>query len=146
MGVDFPNATVLVIEYAERFGLAQLHQLRGMWAGGSAQSSCLLLYIPPRGETARARLETLRGFEVGFYLAEQELALGGGGDVLGTRQSGLTSYRMIDLAVQKDLAEWARSQSRVVLETNPDLSGDHGEALRILRYLFEGDAAVRFFL
>lgn len=145
VGVDVPNATVMVIEHAERFGLAQLHQLRGRVGRGSAQSSCLLLYTPPLGETARARLEALRGSEDGFYLAEQDLALRGGGDVLGTRQSGLTSYRMVDLAVQKDLAEWARSQSKVVLETNPDLSGDHGEALRILLYLFERDAAVRFF-
>ena len=145
VGVDVPNATVMVIEHAERFGLAQLHQLRGRVGRGAAQSSCLLLYTPPLGETARARLEALRGSEDGFYLAEQDLALRGGGDVLGTRQSGLTSYRMVDPAVQKDLAELARSQSKVVLETNPDLSGAHGEALRTLLYLFERDAAVRFF-
>ena len=144
VGVDVPEATVMVIEHAERFGLAQLHQLRGRVGRGSGASSCLLLYQQPLGETARARLKVLRETEDGFRIAEEDLRLRGSGEVLGTRQSGLPTFRVADLAVHGDLLEIARADARLILDRDPDLRSERGLALRVLLYLFERDAAVRF--
>ncbi len=143
VGVDVPAATVMVVEHAERFGLAQLHQLRGRIGRGEAESTCLLLYSPPLGETARARIKTLRESDDGFRIAEEDLRLRGAGEVLGTRQSGLPSFRVADLAVHGELLAAARDDARLILERDPELSGERGEALRALLYLFERDAAVR---
>ena len=143
VGVDVPRATVMVIEHAERFGLAQLHQLRGRIGRGSDASTCLLLYAAPLGETARARIETLRATDDGFRIAEEDLRLRGAGEVLGTRQSGLPAFRLADLAVHGELLAAARDDSRLILERDPHLTGPRGEALRMLLYLFERDAAVR---
>ncbi|ABC22528.1 ATP-dependent DNA helicase RecG [Rhodospirillum rubrum F11] len=143
VGVNVPSATVMVIEHAERFGLAQLHQLRGRIGRGGGRSTCLLLYAPPLGETARARLETMRRTDDGFEIAEEDLRLRGAGEVLGTRQSGLPVFRLIDPLLAEDLLAIARKQAEVIVETDPDLAGPHGAALRVLLYLFERDAAVR---
>lgn len=143
VGVNVPSATLMVIEQADRFGLAQLHQLRGRVGRGDQASTCLLLYGHPLSETARARLETMRSTEDGFVIAEEDLRLRGGGEILGTRQSGLPEFRVADLAVHGDLLETARKDARHIMETDPGLSSPRGDALRILLYLFERDAAVR---
>ncbi|GAB4223721.1 MAG: ATP-dependent DNA helicase RecG [Kiloniellaceae bacterium] len=144
VGVDVPNATVMVIEHAERFGLAQLHQLRGRVGRGSGKSTCLLLWQGPLGETARARLQILRETDDGFRIAEEDLRLRGAGELLGTRQSGLPEFRLADLAVHGDLLATARDDARLILNDDPELAGERGRALRILLYLFERDAAVKY--
>ena len=143
VGVDVPEANVMVIEHAERFGLAQLHQLRGRIGRGKAQSTCLLLYAPDASETARARIKIMRESEDGFLIAEEDLRLRGAGELLGTRQSGLPTFRLADLAVHADLLEMARKDVQVILERDPDLSSPRGQALRTLLYLFERDAAIK---
>ncbi|MBL8807397.1 MAG: ATP-dependent DNA helicase RecG [Rhodospirillales bacterium] len=143
VGVNVPSATVIVIEHAERFGLAQLHQLRGRVGRGEAESSCVLLYGQPLGETAKARLSILRETEDGFRIAEEDLRLRGAGEVLGTRQSGLPEFRLADLAVHADLLEIARDDARLAIERDPKLEGPRAAALRTLLYLFERDAAFK---
>ncbi len=144
VGVDVPEATVMVIEHAERFGLAQLHQLRGRIGRGAARSTCLLLYQAPLGEVARARIEILRETDDGFRIAEEDLRLRGAGELLGTRQSGLPRFRLADLEAHAELLATARDDATLILERDPELKGDRGQALRTLLYLFERDAAVRY--
>ena len=144
VGVNVSDATVMVIEHAERFGLAQLHQLRGRVGRGTQASTCVLLYQQPLAETAKARLETLRRTDDGFEIAEQDLKLRGAGEVLGTRQSGLPDFRLADLEFYADLLPVARDDARLIAETDPHLAGERGGALRVLLYLFEQDAAVRY--
>jgi ATP-dependent DNA helicase RecG len=143
VGVDVPEATIMVVEQAERFGLAQLHQLRGRVGRGSGASACLLLYRPPLGETARARLQTMRETEDGFRIAEEDLRLRGAGDMLGVAQSGLPRFRVADLERDQGLMERARDEARLVLHGEPELTGARGEALRVLLYLMDRDASVR---
>jgi len=143
VGVDVPDATIMVIEHAERFGLAQLHQLRGRVGRGSAASSCVLLYRAPLSEMARARLDTLRQTEDGFEIAEQDLRLRGEGEVLGARQSGTPGFRIARLEHHTDLMEAARDDARLMLSTDPELQSDRGQALRYLLYLFKRDEAIR---
>lgn len=143
VGVDVPEATVMVIEHAERFGLAQLHQLRGRVGRGTGASTCLLLYKGPLGETARARLEIMRETEDGFRIAEEDLKLRGEGEVLGTRQSGLPGFKLLRPETDGDLLATARDDARLVVSRDPDLKGERGEALRVLLYLFSRDAAVK---
>lgn len=143
VGVDVPQATIMVIEHAERFGLAQLHQLRGRVGRGSRSSSCLLLYKGPLGETARARLEMMRQTEDGFRIAEEDLRLRGEGEVLGTRQSGLPGFKLARLDVDAELLAAARDDARLIVDRDPDLIGERGQALRVLLYLFERDSAIR---
>jgi len=143
VGVNVPSATVMVVEHAERFGLAQLHQLRGRVGRGAAESSCVLLYAQPLGETAKARLTILRETEDGFRIAEEDLRLRGAGEVLGTKQSGLPQFRLADLAVHADLLEVARDDARLALETDPKLESERGRALRTLLYLFARDEAFK---
>jgi ATP-dependent DNA helicase RecG len=145
VGVDVPNASIMVIEHSERFGLAQLHQLRGRVGRGSRQSYCVLLYKPPLGETARARLEMLRATEDGFLIAEKDLELRGGGEVLGARQSGMPEFRVAEVPNFPELLSAARDDARMVLAADPRLLGERGLALRNLLYLFECDEAVRLF-
>ena len=135
VGVDVPAATIMVIERAEGFGLAQLHQLRGRVGRGSRKSYCILLYRPPLGDMARARLETLRETEDGFAIAEADFKLRGPGDLLGLRQSGAVDYRIVDLASDSDLIEIARSDARYIVERDPGLLGERGKALGLLREL-----------
>jgi ATP-dependent DNA helicase RecG len=142
VGVDVPEAVIMVIENAERFGLAQLHQLRGRVGRGSNQSHCLLLYQEPLGETARARLEIMRATEDGFIIAEEDLRLRGAGEVLGTQQSGLPDFRLADLSVHADLLVAARDDAQLILERDPKLRMPRGEALRHLLYLFEREEAI----
>ena len=143
VGVDVPNAGVMVVEHAERFGLAQLHQLRGRIGRGARKSSCVLLYEPPLGETARARIDVLRKTDDGFVIAEEDLRLRGGGEALGTRQSGMPAFRLARFPEHGDLLKIARTDARVALERDPDLKGPRSEALRTLLYLFEREEGVR---
>ena len=143
VGVDVPEATIMVVEQAEHFGLAQLHQLRGRVGRGSGRSACLLLYAPPLGESARARLQIMRETEDGFRIAEEDMRIRGAGDVLGTAQSGLPRFRVADLARDAGLMETARDDARLALHTDPDLAGPRGKALRTLLYLMERDVSVR---
>ena len=144
VGVDVPEATVMVIEHAERFGLAQLHQLRGRVGRGSGKSTCLLLYHGALGETAKARLKIMRDTEDGFIIAEEDLRLRGAGELLGTRQSGMPEFRLADITAQRELLSVAYDDARIIVETDPELEGPRGEALRTLLYLFERDDAIRY--
>ncbi|TWB21963.1 ATP-dependent DNA helicase RecG [Nitrospirillum amazonense] len=143
VGVNVPEATIMVVEHAERFGLAQLHQLRGRVGRGERASACLLLYTAPLGETARARLDVMTSTEDGFVIAEKDLELRGAGEVLGTRQSGLPEFRMADITVHADLLATARDDASLMVARDPDLETPRGQALRVLLYLFQRDEAVR---
>jgi ATP-dependent DNA helicase RecG len=144
VGIDVPAATVMVVEHAERFGLAQLHQLRGRIGRGDQPSTCILLYQAPLGEVARQRLAILRETEDGFRIAEEDLRLRGAGEVLGTRQSGLPTLRLADLAQHEELVAIAHDDARLILERDPELATPRGEALRLLLYLFRRDEAVQY--
>ena len=143
VGVDVPEASVMVIEHAERFGLAQLHQLRGRIGRGAARSTCILLYKPPLGATAKARLAILRETDDGFRIAEEDLKLRGEGDLLGTRQSGEPGFRIAQIGVHGKLLAAARDDAVLVLTRDPKLKSPRGEALRDLLYLFARDEAIR---
>ena len=143
VGVDVPAATVMVIEHAERFGLSQLHQLRGRIGRGRERSTCLLLYQGPLGAAAKARLKIMRETEDGFRIAEEDLRLRGAGELLGTRQSGLPVFKMADLVSHGELLAAARDDARLILDRDPTLAGARGQALRTLLYLFERDAVVK---
>lgn len=142
VGVDVPAATIMVIENAERFGLAQLHQLRGRIGRGSEASTCLLLYREPLNEMSTARLKVIRETSDGFRIAEEDLKLRGEGDVLGVRQSGLPGYRIARPEVHAQLITQARDEALRIMKDNPRLKGERGEALRCLLYLFERDEAI----
>jgi len=143
VGVDVPDATIMVIEHAERFGLAQLHQLRGRVGRGAEASSCILLYYTPLSVTAEARLNIMRETEDGFRIAEEDLKLRGEGEVLGTRQSGTPGFNLANLEQHSDILNMARDSAKLVMHENPDLSGENGEALKVLLYLFGQDQAIR---
>lgn len=144
VGVDVPDATIMVIEHAERFGLAQLHQLRGRVGRGDEASTCILLYKGPLSENGRSRLSILRDSEDGFLIAEEDLKLRGEGELLGTRQSGTPGFRIASLEAHGDLLEIARKDAAYVIERDPDLTSERGEALRTLLYLYRRDEAIRF--
>jgi ATP-dependent DNA helicase RecG len=143
VGVDVPQASVMVIEHAERFGLAQLHQLRGRTGRGAERSTCLLLYKGPLGDAATARLAIMRETEDGFRIAEEDLRLRGEGDVLGTRQSGLPGFRVARLEVHGKFLGAAREDAALILNRDPRLKSARGEALHNLLYLFARDDAIR---
>jgi ATP-dependent DNA helicase RecG len=143
VGVDVPEATIMVIEHAERFGLAQLHQLRGRVGRGAGRSTCLLLYKGPLGEAARARIQILRETEDGFRIAEEDLRLRGEGDVLGARQAGAPGFRLTRLEVHGPLLRLARDAAEAALRRSERLKGEASAGLRLLLYLFERDAAVK---
>jgi ATP-dependent DNA helicase RecG len=143
VGVDVPAASIMVIDHAERFGLAQLHQLRGRIGRGETASTCILIYKGPLGETSAKRLEIMRETEDGFRIAEEDLTLRGEGDLLGTKQSGLPGFRVARLDHHASLIEIARKDAKLIVETDPKLEGPRGEALRDLLYLFGRDEAIR---
>lgn len=143
VGVDVPSATVMVIEHAERFGLAQLHQLRGRIGRGEKASTCLLLYANPLSQTAKARLTAMRETQDGFKIAEEDLTLRGAGEVLGTKQSGLQEFKIADLSVDRDLLTMARNDAKYIMNIDDSLSTERGKALRLLLYLFHKDEAVK---
>ncbi len=143
VGVNVPNATIMVIEQAERFGLAQLHQLRGRVGRGRQESSCVLLYDPPLSETAQKRLDILRRTDDGFLIAETDLELRGGGDALGLKQSGFPDYVFADvLGPHRDLIAAAGDDARLIVARDPDLKSERGNALRVLQELFDWKAGL----
>jgi ATP-dependent DNA helicase RecG len=141
VGVNVPNASIMVIEHADRFGLAQLHQLRGRVGRGARESACVLLYDPPLSETAQQRLDILRRSDDGFEIAEKDLELRGGGDPLGLKQSGFPAYRLADPVAHRDLIAVAADDARLILARDPDLSSPRGQAVRTLQELFDWKAA-----
>jgi ATP-dependent DNA helicase RecG len=143
VGVDVPEATIMIVEHAERFGLAQLHQLRGRVGRGAGRSACLLLYKGPLGEAARARLEILRETEDGFRIAEEDLKLRGEGDVLGARQAGAPGFRFARLDIHSGLLARARAEAEAALKHDERLADEKGRGSRLLLYLFERDEAAR---
>ncbi len=145
VGVNVPNATIMVIEQAERFGLAQLHQLRGRVGRSDRQSYCMLLHKAPLGETAAARIKMMCETEDGFLIAEKDLELRGGGEVMGARQSGMPEFRVADVPNFTELLGAARDDATNILAKDPGLTSPRGQALRTLLYLFECDEAVRLF-
>lgn len=144
VGVNVPDATIIVIEHAERFGLAQLHQLRGRVGRSNKPSSCLLLYASRCSDAAKSRLKVIRESDDGFFIAEKDLELRGEGDVLGTRQSGFPDFHFADMAVHRELITIARDDVKLALHQDPALHSPRGQALRTLLYLFEYDASLRF--
>ena len=143
VGVNVPNASIMVIERAEIFGLAQLHQLRGRVGRGSAESTCLLMYQPPLTEGGRKRLEVLRETEDGFRISETDLQMRGAGDMIGTAQSGLPRFRIADLERQAGLMAVAQSDARALLAADPKLESARGKAARVLLWLMKQDQAIR---
>ena len=139
VGIDFPNANVIVIENANKFGLSQLHQLRGRVGRGSDQSSCLLLYQAPMGDNAKKRIETLRKTNDGFIIAEQDLLLRGSGEILGTRQSGFHIFKMANLNEDTDLLDIANKNAKEIVENN-----GLNENIRLLLQLFSKDEALKY--
>jgi ATP-dependent DNA helicase RecG len=137
VGVNVPNATIMVIEHADRFGLAQLHQLRGRVGRGARESACLLLYDQPLGKTAEARIDILRQTDDGFLIAEKDLELRGGGDPLGLKQSGFPAYRLADPVAHRDLIAVAADDARLLLQKDPQLIGARGKAVQALKALFD---------
>ncbi|MDR1026370.1 MAG: ATP-dependent DNA helicase RecG [Lactobacillus sp.] len=146
VGVNVPEATIMIIEHAERFGLAQLHQLRGRIKRGIKDSSCILLYSYPVSETSKARLNIMKQTEDGFRIAEEDLELRGGGELLGTRQSGFADFKIADMSIHKGLLLTASQDAKLILEMDENLSTPRGQALRILLYLFQRDDAVKTYL
>jgi ATP-dependent DNA helicase RecG len=143
VGVNVPEATIMVIEGADSFGLAQLHQLRGRVGRGADASTCLLMYDAPLTASGKARLAIMRETEDGFRIAEEDLRLRGAGDLLGVQQSGLPKFRVADIEGQADLMRTAQEEARLVIATDPRLEGRRSDALRALLYLHERDAAIR---
>lgn len=143
VGVNVPEASIMVIERAEIFGLAQLHQLRGRVGRGAAESTCLLMYQPPLSESAERRLQILRETEDGFRIADEDLAMRGAGDLIGTAQSGLPRFRVADLERQAGLMQTAQSDARALLAADPGLTGPRGQAARMLLWLMGQDQAIR---
>lgn len=146
VGVNVPEATVMIIEHAERFGLAQLHQLRGRVKRGAKPATCLLLYGYPLSATARARLNIMRETEDGFVIAEEDLKLRGGGEILGTRQSGGEQFLLARMPEHQPLLFTANKDARMVAAADPELASPRGQALRTLLYLFERNEAVKTYL
>ena len=142
VGVNVREATVMIIEHAERFGLAQLHQLRGRVGRGGDKSYCFLMYDDKLSAAAKERLKIMRDTEDGFIIAEKDLELRGGGEILGTRQSGLPEFKLADLAAHGELLAAARDDVKLILTKDPDLESERGNALKTLLYLFEQDQAI----
>ena len=146
VGVNVPEATIMIIEHAERFGLAQLHQLRGRIKRGYEAGTCILLYAYPLSNIAKERLNIMKQTEDGFYIAEKDLELRGGGEILGTRQSGFTQFKLADMSCHQDLLLRARDDVQNILKNDFRLETPRGQALKVLLYLFEQNEAVKTYL
>lgn len=146
VGVNVPEATVMIVEHAERFGLAQLHQLRGRVKRGSKPASCILLYNYPLSQNSRSRLDIMKKTEDGFLIAEEDLNLRGGGEILGTKQSGFAEFLLADLNIHKNLMLTANKDAQMIVNADPNLTSERGKNLRTLLYLFERDDAVKTYL
>ena len=144
VGIDDPDSTVMVIENAERFGLSQLHQLRGRVGRGSKKSSCILLFYGPLSETAKRRINIMKETNDGFKIAEEDLDIRGAGELLGARQSGLPDFKLSNLDVHKDLLKLARDEAAKIVSIDPKLKTDQGKALRILLHLFKNEVAIDY--
>ena len=144
VGVNVPEATIMVIEHAERFGLAQLHQLRGRVGRGGDKSYCFLVYSAPLSENAKERLSIMRETEDGFKISEKDLDLRGSGEILGTRQSGLPAFKMAQLPAHTELLQTARDDARLIIDKDPELQTERGQALRTLLYMYERDQAIQY--
>ena len=144
VGIDVPEASIMIIEHAERFGLAQLHQLRGRVGRGAEKSVCLLLFKYPISETGKERLKVMRNSDDGFYIAEKDLELRGAGEILGKRQSGLPDFKIANFAFHHNLIKKAYEQARKILDEDPELNSERGKALRTLLYLFSKDEVVNY--
>jgi len=136
VGVNVPEATIMVIEHAERFGLAQLHQLRGRVGRGDKQGSCVLLWKPPLGEQAKVRLDALRRNDDGFAIAEIDFRMRGAGDMLGTQQSGLPPFRLVNAEAHSKMLGAADQEARLAVERDADLKTPRGQAIRLVLSLF----------
>jgi ATP-dependent DNA helicase RecG len=143
VGVDVPNATLIVIEAADRFGLAQLHQLRGRVGRGGGLSRCLLVRGSALGETSRARLALMRETNDGFRIAEEDLRLRGAGELLGKRQSGEEAFRLVQPEMLADLLQCAQDDARLLIDRDGGLEGPRGQAARVALYLFDRDTGVQ---
>ena len=146
VGINVPEATIMIIEHAERFGLAQLHQLRGRIKRGYDSGNCILLYGYPISAIARERLNIIKQTEDGFYIAEKDLELRGGGELLGTKQSGFTQFKLADMSCHSDLLMKARDDVQQILKTDAKLETKRGQALKVLLYLFEQNESVKTYL
>ena len=146
VGVNIPEATIMIIEHAERFGLAQLHQLRGRIKRGYEEGVCMLMYSYPVSDISKERLNIMKQTEDGFYIAEKDLELRGGGEILGTRQSGFAEFKLADMKYHQELLIKARNDAMNILQTDPKLETKRGEALKMLLYLFEQNDAVKTYL
>ena len=143
VGIDIPNATIMIVEHAERFGLAQLHQLRGRIGRGTKESICILLYNQNIGEIAKERLTVMRETNNGFIISEQDLKLRGAGEILGTRQSGGQMFKILDINKHENLIKIANQYSKLIINKNPNLIGEEGKKIKNLLYLFGQDKAVK---
>jgi len=144
VGIDDPDATVIIIENSERFGLSQLHQLRGRVGRGTKQSTCILLFDGPLTENAKRRINVMKETNDGFKIAEEDLSIRGAGEILGTRQSGLPNFRLTDLNVHKSLMTQAREMAIKIVDKDPELSSDQGKTLRLLLHLFNNQVAIDY--
>ena len=142
VGIDIPNATIIIIEHAERFGLAQLHQLRGRVGRGTKESICILLYDQKIGNIARDRLSVMRETNDGFIISEKDLKLRGAGEILGTKQSGGQMFKVLDISQHEHLIKIANQDAKLILNKNPRLTGENGDLLKQLLYLFDQDKAI----
>ena len=144
VGIDDPDATVMIIENSERFGLSQLHQLRGRVGRGSKQSSCILLFYGPLSDNAKRRIRIMKETNDGFKIAEEDLDIRGAGEVLGSKQSGIPDFKLSNLDIHKHLLELARNEALSIVENDPFLKTDRGKALRILLHLFKNEVAIDY--
>jgi RecG-like helicase/very-short-patch-repair endonuclease len=144
VGVDVKDASIMIIEHSERFGLSQLHQLRGRVGRGEQQSNCVLVYAYPISADGRKRLEIMRKTNDGFLIAEEDLSIRGGGEILGTKQSGIPEFKFADYSIHKELFDTARQDAKVIMQTDPALSSERGQSLRTLLYLFEQDLGIKY--
>ena len=144
VGIDDPEATVMIIENAERFGLSQLHQLRGRVGRGAKQSTCILLYYGPLSANAKRRISIMKETNNGFKIAEEDLDIRGSGEILGARQSGLPDFKLSNLDIHKDLLNLARDEAVNIVKNNPQLKGEKGKSLRILLHLFKNEVAIEY--